>query len=275
MRKPVIWIVCYLISFYSCVSLAGDPTVVIDNQPITLPSYEGFEFTADPNSPVFKKLTELYSTKDSTTFGFYYETRPIDVNRIIRVSQAKNAKPFLSKGEWKILRKQLIKEALNPVITKIGNTKTEKVLVSSLPQNKYHLVFVWDVRFYTMGEDRLYTYQSSILEARDYVYLNGKLIAFELSMNALKPDVKLNTKPFYAWIVTTFDATSEQLFELNKPTKTQLSLERKAQIQAIKEHWIVSSLVFLGLIVLGWKFYTTWWPKIVEQHRARTQSKRR
>lgn len=254
---------------------ADEPSVVIDNQVITLPSYQGFRFIADPKSPDFKKLTELYVPRDSIPLGFYYETHPVNINRVISIIQPKNSQSFISRSKWKALRDAIIHEAQQPVIKVSGQSKTEKIIRSALPQNKFFLIFTWETRFYTMNDKGNYDYQSSLLETKNYIYLNGKLIILQLSINALNPDIKLDNKQIYTWIALTFKATSQQILESNEPSKLQISLERKAQIENFKAHWKIWAFVFLCFIILGWKAYTTWLPQLIENHRSKTKKKRK
>lgn len=275
MQKPLVWIICCFIHFYSMMSFADEPAITVDNQVINLPSYEGYQFTADPGSPIFKKLAELYATNNSTPLAFYYENQPVNISRVISINHPNDVKPLITSYEWSVIKKKLFDEAKKPVFSSTQYSKSNRFIRAALVQNKNYLVVLWEYRVSMLSPNgNWFEYHHSTLEGKDYINLYGRVLEIKLIVTPLSADVSLSNDKEINWNVMLLDTTSKQLFQLNEPTQSQISLERKAQYENFKSHWKLWLFSIIAIIILAWKAHTTWIPNLIEQQRNRRSRKR-
>lgn len=248
MYKASIWIFCYALICTPC--YADTKIILVDKQEIVVPTFEGFQFTSDRNSAEFKKLDADYtSTEQTFTQGYYYEENPTSLNRVISLLSYKSAPAYVTKNEWAKAKNDIYEDSQKPFIKEEDGAKAEQIPYESITQPDLYNTYISEIKIYLKKGDK-YQYLLSTLDAKTYVYLNGKVIVLMLTMDGTNAFNKSNVE----WAKVISEKTAQRLIELNPPTPASLAAAKREEAADQWHRWKIILLVLVGGVALVWRY---------------------
>lgn len=248
MRRYLI-LVIFCSGFFST-AFADTKTILVDKQEITVPTFEGFEFTSDRNSAEFKKLDADYVTTGQTiTHGYYYEPTPGKLSKVISILSYQSSPEFITKKDWTRAKNDIYEDSQKPIIKEESGAKAEQIMRESITTPDLYNTYIAETKIYIKKNDK-YDYVLSNLDSKTYLYLNGKVIVLMITIdgiNAFNDDT-------IKWAKTISQTTAERLIELNPPTQATLQAEKKEEAADERHRWKVILLVIIGAASLLWRY---------------------
>lgn len=260
MRRYFIFVFfCY--GFFST-AFADTKTILVNKQEITVPTFEGFEFTSDRNSDEFKKLDADYVTTGQTiTHGYYYEPTPGKLSKVISILSYQSSPDFITKKDWSRAKNDIYEDSQKPIIKEEAGAKAEQTMRESITTPELYNTYIAETKIYIKKNDK-YDYVLSNLDAKTYIYLNGKVIVLMITIDGINAYNENTVK----WAKTISEATAERLIELNPPTEATLQAEKKEAEADERHRWKVILLVVIGALSMVWRYKDKILSKIKRQN---------
>lgn len=245
MKKRILGGLCFVIIFFSIICFADTNTITVDKQVITVPSYEGFQFTSDPNSPEFKKLNQEVGVDDMKNHGFYYESTPSDLTKRVAIMSDKSIH-YLTPSQWKKGINQLYDSSRNPIVTERPNSKSEQIVRETI-SNPLYTTFISELKV-SIKSNRGNMFTISALEARTYINLNGKPIILQITIEGASKGISAYDPDTVNWAKTISDATAQRIIELNPPTAEMQKQAETAEHNEQRKHWRNIAWIIVGIL---------------------------
>lgn len=271
--KPILSLVFCIFSFFSIVAFADTNTIVIGSRLVVVPNYDGFTFNSDPNSPEFKKLIDEFEPNSKTTVhGFYYETTPGDVNKLLALISNNRVPDYITKSEWNSGKTDFLDQEKAPRTTLSGDNKSETVLREAVTNNEFYNTFISETIISSKrGDD--FVPVVSILESKTYIYINGKMLVLSITIEGIQHRINSYNQENVNWVKVISDATAQKILELNPPTQETLQAEERANTKEQLRHWKHIILIVLGVWLVIVTYFFDYLPTSVQNRLPRFKKK--
>jgi len=250
------WVICGILSFCTWVCFAGTYPINVGNLIVIVPSYEGFSFTSDPNSPEFKKLDAQFTpSKGLVVHGFYYETTPSEINKIITIVSETAVPTYITQKQWQEAKNEIYQRAQTPHIRNTDKAKSETIVRESITDNELFNTYIYETKLYIKQQEN-YEYVLSVLESKTFLYLNGKMITLMIVLEGAGRGINAYDSQTVSWVKMISEATAKKIIDLNPPTEETLKQAKNAERDEQWRHWKNIILIIVGFwAVLMYYFF--------------------
>lgn len=262
MKKSIRLVLVSIICFFSILCFAETTTIVIDNKNLVLPHFEGFKLISDRKSIEFKKIEDQYtSDKNTVTYAHYYETNPGKLTRLISIYGYREKPNYLTKKQWLDAKNSIHEDSQKPISIEEANAKYVQTIIESVTEHNLYNTYISETKVF-LKENNRSDYVYSILDAKTYINVNGKIIIVFINIEG---DNAYNVSSL-EWIKAISKTTAEKIIELNPPTQQELAAAKSAESKEQLDHIKYVLLIILGLLALLWKYRFKYLPQSLHHY---------